>query len=170
MRSFLSVFEGSLAIVMGLIYFHPDHISNRFHPSAVEKKFFSPSTRGPKWGWQGKKCIYLKIWPFVLIFSRIFPQHQLKMIDFVVFHEVLPILSHFTQDVQLLRKILQQKSSKWAIFVKSGQIWHICDFLAYLKACRKRTTQAVILKNFRLIHPDIYHRSWADKPLKKSHW
>ena len=91
------------------------------------------------------------------------------MIDFVVFHEVLPILSHFTQDVQLLRKILQQKSSKWAIFVKSGQIWHICDFLAYLKACRKRTTQAVIPKINGVIHPDMFYRSWPDEPLKMSH-
>ena len=34
-------------------------------------------------------------------------------------------------------RILQQKSSKWAIFVKSGQIWHICDFLVYLTTYRK---------------------------------
>ena len=81
------------------------------------------------------------------------------MIDFVVFHEVLPILSHFTQDVQLLRKILQQKSSKWAIFVKSGQIWHICDFLVYSTTGRKRTEQAVILKIYGVIRPDKYYRS-----------
>ena len=81
------------------------------------------------------------------------------MIDFVVFYEVLPILSHFTQDVQLLRQILKQKSSKWAIFVKSGQIWHIFDFLAYLKAFRKRTAQAVILKSYEIIHLSEYYRS-----------
>ena len=92
------------------------------------------------------------------------------MIDFVVFYEGLPILTHFTQDVQLLRQILQQKSSKWAIFVKSGQIWHIFDFLAYLKACRKRTAQAVILKIYGVIHPDMFYRSWADESLKMSYW
>ena len=81
------------------------------------------------------------------------------MIDFVVFYEGLPILTHFTQDVQLLRKILQQKSSNWPIFVKSGQIWHICDFLVYLPACRKRTKQAVILKINKVVHPDKYYRS-----------
>ena len=80
------------------------------------------------------------------------------MIDFVVFYKVLPILSHFTQDVQLLRKILQQKSSNWPIFVKSGQIWHIFDFLAFLKACKKRTEQAVILKIYGVIHPHEYYR------------
>ena len=81
------------------------------------------------------------------------------MIDFVVFYEGLPILTHFTQDARLLRQILQQKSSNWPIFVKSGQIWHICDSLAYLKACRKRTEQAVILKIYGVIHPDGYYRS-----------
>ena len=81
------------------------------------------------------------------------------MIDFVVFYKVLPILSHFTQEARLLRKILQHKSSKWAIFVKSGQIWHIFDFLAYLKARRKRMEQAVILKINGVVHPDKYYKS-----------
>ena len=76
------------------------------------------------------------------------------MIDFVVFYEGLPILTHFTQDARLLRKILQQKSSNWPIFVKSGQIWHICDFLVYLTTCIKRSEQAVILKIYGVIHPD----------------
>ena len=81
------------------------------------------------------------------------------MIDIVVFYEVFPILTHFTQNAQLLRQIIQQKSSKWPIFVKFVQIWHICDFLVYLTTCRKRTEQAVILKINGVIHPDKYYIS-----------
>ena len=94
----------------------------------------------------------------------------MKMSDFVVFDEVLPILTLFMQNAQLLRQIMQQKSSNWPVFVKFGQIWHICDFLVYLTTCRKRTEQAVILKINGVIHPDEYYISWADESLKMSHW
>ena len=82
------------------------------------------------------------------------------MIDFVVFYEVLPILAHFVQNAELLRQIIQQKSSKWAIFVRSGWIWYIFDFLVYLMTCKKRTAQVVIRRIHAVIHPGRYYRSW----------
>ena len=69
---FFSVFEGSLSIFLGLMYFHPDHITNKSHPPDDAKKFFSPSSRGPKWGWEAKKGHLFKILAFFRHFGWIY--------------------------------------------------------------------------------------------------
>ena len=51
---FLGVVWVRLAICLVVIYFHPDHISNEFHPPAKVQKFFFLATRGSEGGWLAK--------------------------------------------------------------------------------------------------------------------
>ena len=70
--TFLIVVWARLAICLVVIYFHPDHISNEFHPTAKIPKFFFPVTRGPKRDWLAKKANYLVFLPFFGHFCSIF--------------------------------------------------------------------------------------------------
>ena len=61
-----------LAICLVVVYFHPDHISNEFHPTAKLKKFFFSATMGSKGGLLAKKANYLSFLPFFDHFCSIF--------------------------------------------------------------------------------------------------
>ena len=78
------------------------------------------------------------------------------MIKFVRFYKTLVILTHFTPDASLWR----HKNSKILQKCQFFELWPILDFLAYCRACKNRTGQAMIVKFGEVIHHNTYYKSW----------
>ena len=124
---FFSVFEGSLSIFLGLMYFHPDHITNKSHPPDDAKKFFSPSSRGPKWGWEAKKGHLFKILAFFRHFGWIYESVNVlkawKGMKLLCCSKISASWPIWTSFWRLLSSYFCKKGHFGAILAEKGSIW-----------------------------------------------
>ena len=67
----LGVARARLAICSVLIYFHPEHISNKFYQPAKVENFFLQEPRAQRGACRPKNAIYLIFEPFFTRFGRL---------------------------------------------------------------------------------------------------
>ena len=90
--------------------------------------------------------VFLGFWSIWTIFSRLLTPYPVWMHEFLVFHQILNILPHFSHVPQVSISELSKYRPKKRFLLVFGLFCHFFDFFANLKNWQKETSDFLDLK------------------------